>query len=83
MKQEFFNLEIKTNGQKLYEFTDQAISWITKNDFKTSQKFKRFCISESCILFIESNAMIEKHKANQRNELTNETIRSGSKKDLP
>ena len=34
MRQEFFNLKINTNGQKLYEFTDQAISWITKNDFK-------------------------------------------------
>lgn len=33
MKQEFFNLEIKTNGQKLYEFTDQTINWIKKNNF--------------------------------------------------
>ena len=33
MKQEFFNLEIKTNGQKLYEFTDQADNWIKKNNF--------------------------------------------------
>ena len=32
MKQEFFNLEIKTNGQKLYEFTDQAIIWIKENN---------------------------------------------------
>jgi secondary thiamine-phosphate synthase enzyme len=34
MKQEFFNLEIKTNGQKLYEITDQTINWIKKNNFK-------------------------------------------------
>ena len=34
MKQEFFNLEINTNGQKLYEFTDKAIDWIKKNKFK-------------------------------------------------
>ena len=34
MKQEFFNLEINTNGQKLYEFTDQAVDWIKKNKFK-------------------------------------------------
>ena len=34
MKQEFFNLEINTNGQKLYEFTDKAINWIKKNKFK-------------------------------------------------
>ena len=34
MKQEFFNFEMNTNGQKLYEFTDQAINWIKKNSFK-------------------------------------------------
>ena len=34
MKQEFFNLEINTNGQKLYEITDQTINWIEKNKFK-------------------------------------------------
>ena len=34
MRQEFFNLEVKTNGQKLYNFTEQSISWIKKNKFK-------------------------------------------------
>ena len=34
MKQEFFNLKIETNGQKLYEFTNQTINWIKKNKFK-------------------------------------------------
>ena len=34
MKQEFFNLKIITTGQKLYEFTDQTIQWINKNNFK-------------------------------------------------
>ena len=34
MKQEFFDLKIDTNGQKLYEFTDQVIDWIKKNNFK-------------------------------------------------
>ena len=33
MRQEFFNLELKTNGQKLYEFTDRTIDWINKNNF--------------------------------------------------
>ena len=33
MKQEFFNLIINTNGQKLYEFTDQTIEWINNNKF--------------------------------------------------
>ena len=34
MKQEFFNLKISTNGQRLYEFTDQTIKWINNNKFK-------------------------------------------------
>ena len=33
MKQEFYNLQINTNGQKLYEFTDQTIQWISENHF--------------------------------------------------
>ena len=31
MKQEFYNLQINTNGQKLYEFTDKTIQWINDN----------------------------------------------------
>jgi secondary thiamine-phosphate synthase enzyme len=34
MKQEFYNLQISTNGQKLYEFTNETINWINKNNFK-------------------------------------------------
>ena len=34
MKQKFFNLEINTNGQKLYEFTNETKKWIKQNDFK-------------------------------------------------
>ena len=34
MKQEFYNLRINTNGQRLYEFTDQTINWIENNNFK-------------------------------------------------
>ena len=34
MRQEFFNFEMNTNGQKLYEFTEQANDWVKKNDFK-------------------------------------------------
>ena len=33
MKQQFLDLEIKTNGQRLYEFTDETISWIKDNNF--------------------------------------------------
>ena len=34
MKQEFYDLEIITNGQKLYEFTNDTIQWIRLNKFK-------------------------------------------------
>ena len=34
MKQEFYNLQIKTDGQKLYEFTNDTIHWIGQNNFK-------------------------------------------------
>ena len=34
MKQEFYNLKIDTNGQRLYEFTDRTLNWIEKNNFK-------------------------------------------------
>jgi secondary thiamine-phosphate synthase enzyme len=33
MKQEFLNYEIYTNGQKLYEFTNDVVIWIKKNKF--------------------------------------------------
>ena len=33
MKQKFFELRLKTNGQKLYNFTDQTINWIKENSF--------------------------------------------------
>ena len=34
MIQEFYNLQINTNGQKLYEFTNDTIQWINKKNFK-------------------------------------------------
>ena len=34
MKQEFYTLQINTNGQKLYEFTNDTIQWISQNKFK-------------------------------------------------
>ena len=34
MIQEFYTLEIKTSGQKLYEFTDKTIGWVNKLNFK-------------------------------------------------
>ena len=34
MMQKFFDLEIKTNGLRLYEFTNEIINWIKLNKFK-------------------------------------------------
>ena len=34
MIQKFFNLEISTNGQKLYDFTEKTSDWIKDNGFK-------------------------------------------------
>ena len=34
MKQEFYNLQINTSGQNLYEFTNDTIQWINQNNFK-------------------------------------------------
>ena len=34
MKQEFYIFKINTNGQKLYEFTNQTLDWVKKNNFK-------------------------------------------------
>ena len=33
MRQEFFNLKIKTSGQKLYEFTEKTYNWIKESNF--------------------------------------------------
>ena len=34
MRQEFFDLEINTTGQKLYEFTDKTTYWINNTNLK-------------------------------------------------
>ena len=33
MKQEFYNLQINTEGQKLYDFTEKTINWIKRKKF--------------------------------------------------
>ena len=33
MRQEFFNLKLDTNGQSLYEFTNQINQWVSDNEF--------------------------------------------------
>ena len=35
MRQEFFNLRLNTNGQRLYEFTIQINKWINDNKFNS------------------------------------------------
>ena len=55
MRQEFFNLEIKTNGQKLYEFTDKTNNWIKKSNFNNG--FINLSIQHtSASLIIQENA---------------------------
>ena len=55
MKQEFYNLEINTNGQKLYEFTDETIEWINNNNFKNG--IINLSIQHtSALLIIQENA---------------------------
>ena len=55
MKQEFFNLQINTNGQKLYEFTDQTLNWINENNFKNG--ILNFSIQHtSASLIVQENA---------------------------
>ena len=34
MRQEFFNYQVNTNGQLLYEFTSEIVQWVNKNKFK-------------------------------------------------
>ena len=55
MKQEFFNLEIETYGQNLYEFTDQINLWIAKNRFKEGI-INLSILHTSASLIIQENA---------------------------
>tara|TARA_B100000073_G_C23435966_1_gene453316 strand:- start:159 stop:578 length:420 start_codon:yes stop_codon:yes gene_type:complete len=55
MKQKFFNLEINTNGQDLYEFTDQINLWIKKNKFKEGI-LNLSILHTSASLIIQENA---------------------------
>ena len=55
MKQEFFNLQINTNGQKLYEFTDQTLDWINENNFKNGI-LNLSILHTSASLIIQENA---------------------------
>ena len=55
MIQKFFNLHINTNGQKLYEITNQTIQWIRKNEFKNGM-LNLSILHTSASLIIQENA---------------------------
>ena len=55
MKQEFYNLKIKTNGQKLYEFTDETIEWINNKNFKNGI-INLSILHTSASLIVQENA---------------------------
>ena len=57
MKQVFYNLQINTNGQKLYEFTDKIIDWINKNNFKNGM-INLSIQHTSASLMIQENAVL-------------------------
>jgi len=49
------NLKINTNGQKLYEFTDETIEWINNNNFKNG--IINLSIQHTCAsLIVQENA---------------------------
>ena len=55
MKQEFYNHQINTNGQKLYEFTDQTIQWISENHFVNGM-INLSILHTSASLIVQENA---------------------------
>ena len=55
MKQEFYDLKINTNGQRLYEFTDKIIELIKKNSF-TNGILNLNIQHTSASLFVQENA---------------------------
>ena len=55
MKQEFYSLEINTNGQKLYEFTDETIDWINNKNFKNGI-INLSILHTSASLIVQENA---------------------------
>ena len=57
MKQKFFNLQINTDGQKLYEFTNQTIKWIQENQFKNGI-LNLSILHTSASLIIQENARL-------------------------
>ena len=55
MKQKFLYLKIKTNGQRLYDFTEQTIKWINENSFENGV-LNISILHTSASLIIQENA---------------------------
>ena len=55
MKQKFFELRLKTSGQKLYNFTDQTLNWINENSFNNGI-LNLSILHTSASLIIQENA---------------------------
>ena len=55
MRQEFFTLELNTDGQKLYEFTENTLNWI--NNLKLKNGILNLSILHtSASLIVQENA---------------------------
>lgn len=70
MIQKFFTLEVKTNGQKLYEFTQNTIDWINKYNF-TNGIINLSIQHTSASLIVQENADpdVQKDLLNHFNKL--------------
>ena len=55
MRQEFFTLKLNTNGQKLYEFTEQTNKWISKSNFNNGI-LNLSILHTSASLIVQENA---------------------------
>ena len=55
IKQKFFNLQVNTNGQKLYDFTEKTINWIEENRFNNGI-LNLSILHTSASLIVQENA---------------------------
>ena len=89
MIQKFFNLVVKTSGQRLYEITKETIIWIEKNNF-TNGILNMSIQHTSASLIVQENADpdVQKDLINYFNKLVpmNENLyihKSEGKDDMP
>ncbi len=61
MIQKFYNLIINTNGQKLYEFTSDTISWIKNSNFKNGI-INLSILHTSASIIVQENADLDVQK---------------------